>query len=55
MSKYGIQSRTMENNTNGDNIYDQTGDISCKKSLVRVLHHLKILEKTSGFGASSVI
>ncbi|NQT73535.1 MAG: hypothetical protein HQ553_12335 [Chloroflexi bacterium] len=41
----------MTNNINGDIIYDRTGDISRKKSLVRVLRHLKMLaKKTSPFG-----
>ena len=39
----------MTNNINRDKIYDRTDDISRKKSLIRVLHHLKIMVKIKSF------
>jgi len=49
MSKCGIQPCAMANIISKDKIYERTDDISRKKSLIRVLHHLKILVKIKWF------
>lgn len=58
MSKYVIQSCTMKNNANGDNICAQTDDISCKKSLVllyRFYGNSPQFNRNHNFGLNYVI
>lgn len=52
MSKCDIQSRTMKN-TRRDNIYDQTGHISRKRSLIRI-QYLPPYQKQHRFEATDL-